>query len=276
MEEALGQSADLHREYRCLLEKVNGRGLTDPQETLQRLRNLIGQLVVPEELIAGVTAKFGTGAALAVRSSANSEDLEGYSSAGLYESLLNVRLSGIADALRRVWSSLWTGRAAGSRLSSGISHGEVRMAVIIQAMAAADYAFVMNTRNPFSGNPDEAYIEIVVGLGETLASARVAGTPYRLLYDRRSGKAVTLDLASFSTAAQPLASGGAVEQVLDYSKVDLTRDDSFRISLVQRLGRASVFLERAFGRPQDIEGLVSGNNIYIVQSRPQHIIHNGA
>jgi phosphoglucan,water dikinase len=276
MEEALRQSSDLHGEYHSLLQGVNDNGVPVPQETPHRLRSLIGRLAVPEEIVAGVIGRFGADAALVVRSSANTEDLEGYSSAGLYDSLLNVKPPRVAEALRGVWSSLWTDRAAASRVSSGIAHADVRMAVIIQTMAAADYAFVVNTRNPFSGNPDEAYIEIVVGHGETLASARVAGTPYRLLYDRRSGQAVTLDLASFSTAAQPLASGGAVEQVLDYSKVDLTRDDSFRISLVQRLGRASVFLERAFGRPQDIEGLVSGNNIYIVQSRPQHIIHNGA
>jgi phosphoglucan,water dikinase len=270
MEEALSQSPDLHREYLSLLDGANGESAPVSRETLHRLRSLIGRLDVPDKITGGVIARFGTDAALVVRSSANTEDIEGYSSAGLYESLLNVKPPRVAEALRGVWSSLWTDRAAASRVSSGIPHGDVRMAVIIQAMAAADYAFVMNTRNPFSGNPDEAYIEIVVGLGETLASAKVAGTPYRLLYDRKSGQAVTLDLASFSTAAQPLGPEGSEAQTLDYSRIALSRDDRFRIDLAERLGRASVFLERAFGRPQDIEGLVSGNKLYIVQSRPQY------
>src|SRR6266403_519764 len=42
------------------------------------------------------------------------------------------------------------------------------MAVLIQQVVEADYAFVIHTVNPLTGNREEIYAEVVLGLGETL------------------------------------------------------------------------------------------------------------
>ncbi len=42
------------------------------------------------------------------------------------------------------------------------------MAVLIQQVVEADYAYVIHTANPLTGNRDELYAEVVLGLGETL------------------------------------------------------------------------------------------------------------
>ncbi|KAJ0532154.1 putative alpha-glucan, water dikinase [Helianthus annuus] len=46
------------------------------------------------------------------------------------------------------------------------------MAVLVQEIINVDYAFVIHTTNPSSGDPSEIYIyEVVQGLGETLVGA---------------------------------------------------------------------------------------------------------
>lgn len=42
------------------------------------------------------------------------------------------------------------------------------MAVLVQKIIPADYAFVIHTKNPSSNDSNEIYAEVVVGLGETL------------------------------------------------------------------------------------------------------------
>ena len=42
------------------------------------------------------------------------------------------------------------------------------MAVLVQKVCEADYAFVVHTKDPVSNDPNVLYAEIVIGLGETL------------------------------------------------------------------------------------------------------------
>ena len=45
------------------------------------------------------------------------------------------------------------------------------MAVLVQAVVPARYAFVVHTTNPVTRDAGEVYCEIVAGLGETLVGA---------------------------------------------------------------------------------------------------------
>jgi phosphoenolpyruvate synthase/pyruvate phosphate dikinase len=45
------------------------------------------------------------------------------------------------------------------------------MSVLVQQVVSADYAFVIHTTNPSSGERSEIYAEVVKGLGETLVGA---------------------------------------------------------------------------------------------------------
>ena len=42
------------------------------------------------------------------------------------------------------------------------------MAVLIQKIIPADFAFVIHTKNPSNNDENELYAEVVVGMGETL------------------------------------------------------------------------------------------------------------
>jgi phosphoglucan,water dikinase len=274
MEEALGSARDLEREYAFLmsgLKELQGEAF---DASVGRLHAIPGQLEVPAEVISGME-KCKHRSPLMVRSSSNCEDLEGLSGAGLYESVANVPAAETEDAIRKVLASLWTRRATLSRALSGVPHEKAHMAVLIQEMISPDYCFIIHTENPANGKRDEIYIEIAAGLGEALASGRVAGLPCRIIYDRMSGDVKILSFANFSRAVMPGKTGGTIDHIIDYSHMRLSTEDTFRKRLASRLGEIGKFIEESFGKPQDIEGVVAGNDIYIVQSRPQQIEETG-
>jgi phosphoglucan,water dikinase len=60
-----------------------------------------------------------------------------------------------------------------------------------------------------------------------------------------------------------------VHLTVDYSKKPLSVDSTFRKQFGQRLAAIGQYLEQKFGSAQDVEGCMVGEDIYIVQSRPQ-------
>ena len=75
--------------------------------------------------------------------------------------------------------------------------------------------------------------------------------------------------ASFSYAIWPGPSGNLIQKTVDYSRIGLSKDKVFRNRLGGHLGAIGRFVEDSEGIPQDIEGLVLEDKIYLVQSRPQ-------
>jgi len=123
----------------------------------------------------------GPGRRFAVRSSASAEDLAGASFAGQYETVLDVGLDELPDAVRQVVDSAASARVAAYRQahpkaapanSSGSGTG---MAVLVQVMVAADAAGVAFTANPLTGDRDEVVITAVRGLGERLVAGQATG-----------------------------------------------------------------------------------------------------
>ena len=268
LEAALHATPAIETEYRRIMNSLiaSSEGLS---AAAKRLRELIQQLPVPEQFVAGVAAKFSRHTRLMVRSSANDEDLANWAGAGLYESVANVATAEVAPAVREVWASLWTRRAVLSRQQAGVPQTQAHMAVLIQQMLFPDFSFILHTVNPINRQRREAYAEFVVGLGETLASAATRGNPYRLVCDRHSGSVTTLAFASFSDALWPDPDGGLRRKKVDYSQVALSLERDAREMLGRRLAAIAQFVETAFQEPQDIEGVVKGDEIFLVQSRPQ-------
>jgi alpha-glucan,water dikinase len=250
-------------------DELIARAEQDPPQELARLRELLLELTPP---------------------------------AGLRPALLSawqqVGLSAISweqswTAIRRVWASKWNERAYLSRRARGIPHASLLMAVLIQEVVAAEYAFVIHTRNPMTGNRDEVYAEVVLGLGETLVGnypGRALGFVYCKAYQKVElvsypGKSVGLygkgvifrsdsngeDLEDFAGAGlyDSFLAEEPEHRLLDYRGQKLVWDQNFRDELLRSIGRIGLEVERALGSPQDIEGAVTGGQFYVVQTRPQ-------
>jgi phosphoglucan,water dikinase len=255
--------------YQDLLQGLGEASADAFASAVEELGSLVAGLPVAEEIGDTVRREFGAATRLMVRSSANCEDLQSMAGAGLYESYANIAPEQVAEGVRRVWASLWTERAARTRQQARIPQSKARMAVLIQQMILPDYSFVMHTVHPVSLQKDEIYVELAVGLGETLASGSTRGTPYRMVCDKNTGAMDMLAFADFSMALWPDVAGGIVPKRIDYAKVALSVDGELRKGFGRRLAAIGRFVEQSFGHPQDIEGAIVGGEIWLVQARPQ-------
>ena len=260
----------LNQETKARYDELSRQAGQGSVETLAALRETVLALHAPEEL-----------------------------KSGLGEAMARAGLAWPADwerawrCIRCVWASKWTDRAFLSRRRLGIPHDDLRMAVLIQEVAAADYAFVIHTANPLNGHRDELLAEVVLGLGETLVGnypgralsfvcGKAGGEPRLLSYPSKSvalcGGGLIFrsdsngeDLAGFAGAGlyDSVLLDEPRRAVLDYSSERLVWDGAFRQDLVSRIVQIGVEVERACGSPQDIEGAVVQGRYFVVQTRPQ-------
>lgn len=108
---------------------------------------------------------------------------------------------------------------------------DLNMAVLVQELMPADYAFVLHTRNPFSDKTEkgagrEMYGEIVVGLGEVL----VANYPGRAfswtMRDNSSIEVSSIDRLNRFISSWQLVSFPAKSQALIPKQTLIFRSDS--------------------------------------------------
>jgi phosphoenolpyruvate synthase/pyruvate phosphate dikinase len=125
--------------------------VVDGRASFEQSSAAIGQLFADTEISAEISAEIGDsyGAlaggtlegepALAVRSSANAEDLPGLSFAGQQETSLNVTgAEAVVAAVKNCWASLWTAQAISYRHQNGIAQESVAMAVVSQIMVPSE------------------------------------------------------------------------------------------------------------------------------------------
>lgn len=208
------------------------------------------------------TEVIGSGG-LFVRSSTNSEDLPNFNGAGLYTTVPNVTdQAALENAVRTVWGSVWNDAAFAAREAAGIDHNSVRAAVLVQRGMNADASGVMITENPFDPQePGVVFINAKRGLGIRVVEGRRVAE--QLLY-RADPEAIQVLTRSTDDAMLSFDAGGGVREIaVEPGRVVLTDERARRLA---RAGQRVASLFR--GRPQDIEWLVIGDTIHIVQSRP--------
>ncbi|MEU8058201.1 rifamycin-inactivating phosphotransferase [Microbispora bryophytorum] len=204
------------------------------------IRRAVEGVVLPGDLVAAIgesLARLGEQDSYAVRSSATAEDLPTTSFAGQQDSYLNVvGLTEILRHVRRCWASLFTERAVTYRRRNGFDDRKVRMAVVVQRMVFPDAAGILFTADPVTSNRQIATVEAGWGLGEALVSGLVSGDAYTVRDDQ---------VVSRAAGDKPVLTDAQVVRLV-------------------RLGRR---IEAHFGRPQDIEWCLAGDDFHIVQSR---------
>jgi len=199
----------------------------------------------------------------------------------------------IWKTIKAVWASKWNERAWYSRTARNIDHDDLMMAVLIQQVIAADYAFVIHTVNPLNGRDDEILAEVVPGLGETLVGnypgralgfvCNKANLEVRLIsYPGKSlglyGSGVIFRSDSNGEDLERYAGAGLYDsflaeppqqRLLDYSDDPLVWDRDFREEMLRNIARIGLEVEQACGSAQDIEGAVQQGDYFVVQTRAQ-------
>ena len=243
---------------------------TDDMEKLEqasaRIRAAFSAGSIPGEIVEAVLKDyhilFAPSAAVAVRSSATTEDLPDLSFAGQQDTYLNIiGEDQLTHAIVDCWSSLWTARAIGYRSRNAIPNDKAALAVVVQGMVASDVSGVLFTANPLTGLLSEAVIDATFGLGEALVSGQVE--PDHFVVDSSSGEILRVILGAKGTSTRPRIEGG-VESVQETSSGEQTLSEE----QIHRLIAAGRQIQSSYGVPQDIEWAFTGGEMFILQARP--------
>jgi pyruvate,water dikinase len=238
------------------------------EEAAVGIRTLFSGDKVPEEMADDVCAAYEEltedgETAVAVRSSATSEDLLTASFAGQQETYLNVRgAEALLEAVKNCWASLWTARAMAYRKRQRIAPETVSLAVVAQRMVKAEAAGVMFTANPANGRRNEEAISAAWGLGESVVSGSV--TPDSIIVEKGSGRVISREISDKEVMTVYTESGTEERPVSEARRRQPVLDDE----MAAELARYGAHIEELYGTPQDIEWALAGGEFFIVQSRP--------
>ncbi|MFM7432916.1 MAG: PEP/pyruvate-binding domain-containing protein, partial [Gammaproteobacteria bacterium] len=223
--------------------------------------------------------RFGTDAAVAVRSSATAEDLPEASFAGQQETFLNVQgEDAVIEAMRHVFASLFNDRAIAYRVHQGFDHSLVALSAGIQQMVRSDLGAsgVMFTLDTDSGFRDVVFITASYGLGETVVQGAVNPDEFYLYKPaiREHRSAVLRRNLGAKAIKMVYGAQGSGERV---RTVDVSQADRNRFSLndadLVALAQQALIIEQHYGRPMDIEWGKDGasGELFILQARPETV-----
>ena len=251
----------------------------DPDDTRalksaqQDIQNWIEETRIPEDVrlpVGGAYAELSKhekveAEFVAVRSSGTVEDAADTSFAGMFSSYLNViGEDQLIATLRHCWASLFTARAIAYRARNNVT-GLPRVAVIVQKMVNAEKSGVMFTLDPTTGNRDHVVIEAAWGLGELVVQGDVRPDHYAV---DKKGLRIIERSVNHKDAMLVRATGGAG----DNQRVELPPDKATARVLsdqeIRQLAELAIKDEVHYGVPQDAEFAISGDSIYLVQTRP--------
>lgn len=242
---------------------------TDPnvrREALAALRAEIANAAPDPAFIRALDAQWQgqlKAGGVFVRSSSNSEDLPGFSGAGLYTTVPNVtRADAVAKAVQMVWASVYNFEAYEARIAAGLQQDAVAMAVLVQLAAPSDSSGVMITRDPFDrAHQHTTYISAKRGLGIRVVEGKRQAE--QVMYSDWSKAVQVLSRSAEDTQLVAKAGGGVREVPITGSRQVLTD------ALIARLAKVGKATKQALGGvDQDIEWAVVGDEIVMLQSRP--------
>ncbi|MCA9772308.1 MAG: hypothetical protein KC466_07855 [Myxococcales bacterium] len=202
-------------------------------------------------------------AAWAVRGSATTEDLEGASAAGIYETVLGVEsLEALVDAVGVCRRALHSERARAYRAERGQTEAP-RMAVLLQRLVPATASGVMLTANPQRAFAREIVIEATWGMGETLVAGRTE--PDRVILHRATGEVRERRLGAKEREGAWARGKGVVERdVPPERRAAVVIDDARRIALFDLAWKITAKI----GPRRDIEWAFEGDTLWALQVRP--------
>jgi pyruvate,water dikinase len=261
---------------RTRIESLRQDDLSGVTAAAEAIRERFLGAALPQPLGAAVSAAYqqlaGPASAVAVRSSATSEDSAEASFAGLQDTHLCVEGGdAVVRALAACWASLYSRESVSYRLRLKLPERQVSMGVVVQRMLASRASGVMFTRSPLSGDRSLIAIEGTFGLGSAIVSGEV--TPDKYVVNKVTGEIIGRTLSAKALRHVSAAGGGVRVEALGEREQCLPAIGESQVRELAALGKQ---VERHYGAAQDIEWAVAADadgveRIYLLQSRPETV-----
>lgn len=275
---------------RDLMADFDRHNIPELQRRGAKARDLIHDAPLPDDVEHEILSAYtrlshdqGGLAAVAVRSSATSEDLPQASFAGQQETYLNIRgKAALLDSCKRCFASLYTDRAIAYRADLGFADQQVGISIGIQRMVRSDLATagVMFTLDTESGSPNVVLISAAFGLGETVVQGSVSPDEYYVfkptliegkkpIFQKKIG---TKEIkAIYGSGSKPVKI--VPVPLADRERFALDEDD------ILVLAKWGVAIEQHYASkrgsliPMDIEWAKDGQSgeLFVLQARPETV-----
>lgn len=237
------------------------------------LREMVRAVPIPEDVRDAILAEYhrlGESVAVAVRSSATSEDAAGTSFAGMHDTYNNVvGDEAVLARLRDCWASLYGDRVISYRASQGMDEEPV-LAVVVQTQVVSDRSGVMFTVDPSTGARDRLVIEAALGLGEVVVSGAVEPDTY--IVDKDGPRLLSARVGRQAHRLVAAPDGTVRREELVGAQADARVLSDEEVLAVAALG---LKVEAHYGEPQDTEWAYSGGRLWMLQSRPVTTLGGG-
>ena len=272
---------ELKEEIFGIIDKIN----FDDVNSLKSASDEIGKLIVEakmpdkikDEIVDNYKKLYGAPALnldfvkpmdmpfVAVRSSGIMEDIEKASSAGQYETFLNVKgEQNLINAVKKCWASLYTARVIYYRHKNNQTQ-DTSLGVAVQRMVnseSAGVAFTIDPTNPKQGS-NHIVIEACWGLGESLVQGKVE--PDRYIVDKTTGDVLEKIIGNKKTEmVRDAMYGITVERKVLQDKTDTQVLSDYEIVALAAYCKK---IEQYYNFPEDIEWATERGKIYIIQAR---------
>lgn len=208
---------------------------------------------------------------LVVRSSAIGEDAELSSSAGQYQTVLQVTSRpALQEAITQVLASYHHPAARGYRRNRDLP--DTAMAVLIQKQIPGVFSGVAFSRDPMQQQQDTVVIEGLPGDAKRIVSGQVTPEQYRVYFQQPQlvGAGLTDNLEDKTDNSTKPAPLDQHETGDDRSpSVEIEGDGDLPPALIQEVAVLTRDLENRYhGIPQDIEWTYDGQQLWLLQTRP--------
>jgi len=202
---------------------------------------------------------------VAVRSSGIMEDIEKASSAGQYETFLNVKgEENLIKAVQKCWASLYTARVMYYRNKNNQPQ-DTSLGVAVMRMINSEgsgVAFTVDPTNPKEGS-NQIVIEACWGLGESLVQGRVQ--PDKYVVDKTNGDILDKFIGKKNTEmVRDVMYGVTITRNVPPDRIEKQVLSDYEIVALAAYCKK---IEQYYNTPQDIEWALERGRLYIVQSR---------
>jgi pyruvate,water dikinase len=272
---------ELKKEIMNIIKKIDYSDVKSLNETSENIKKLILEGEVPEKIkdsIIGAYRKLYGAPEIeipfikplekpfvSIRSSGVMEDIEKASSAGQYETFLNVKGdNNVIENIKKCWASLYTARVIYYRHKHNQPQ-ETSIGVVVQRMINSEKSgvcFTIDPTNPVEGS-NKIVIEGCWGLGETIVQGRVE--PDRYVVDKNTGKILEKHIGEKNIERiRDTITSITIERQVNKKKIKeqvLTDNEAITIAAYCKK------IEQHYNHPQDIEWAIERGKIYILQTR---------
>lgn len=226
----------------CQLQPLMDRAIAEPsEENLQVVRDKIQQSEISGPLKTCMQEKLSTSPVKvwAVRSSGCLEDQPGNSFAGLYETTLDVQgLENLLVAVKACWAYMWHPQLFSYLKQNHLCAANLQMGILFMEMITADVSGVTFTVNPLNSDDKQMIVEACAGCGDKLVSGQI--TPSQYVYDWWQDQVIS------SSGEPTLLSPAQLHSVC----------------------QTSLQVQMLYGFPVDIEWVLLGQSLHLLQARP--------